>query len=434
MYFVKNAFHNLLLSIGLLCLSSPLRAESPSLTLSEAYKKALIKSETIGISKEQANSAQARYEEALAALFPQFRSVTNQRFRNDVAFGRNSVAGNDLATSGSSRALSKHPLESTITLSQPIFSGFREYFATKAEKAGVQAARLDQKREEELLYQDVAEVFYQTLYYQEDTKILSTSIKILTDRINELKKFVELGKSRQSEIEAAFADNASLEATHAQSQGLLNASKEMLAFLIGEEASTITSLKQPQESPPPPLQELLNRGELRSDIQANLERASGAHNMVTVAKRERWPNLSLNGTYYAYEDPDINREWEMLLRLDIPLFDGGAIGARIDQSRAQERTALLTAQQTRRVAERDIRIAYSDVLSSKKESLKLKALVDAAQKNYEAQHADYGHGVVTNVDVLNALKTLQDAKRRYLTSRATLQTNIAKLRVATGDI
>lgn len=404
------------------------------LTLEGCYALAQKQSEAVAISAEQAKIAQGKYDEAFAALLPNIRTGASQRFRNDPSFGRNNVANNDIATGGSSRALSKHPFEATVTVSQPVFSGFREYFTSRAGKAELEAAKLDAKRKEELLYQDVANIFYQTLYYQEDSNILDSSDKILSERIEELKKFINLGKSRESEIQAAIADQASLGASKAQTEGLFNASKEMLAFLIGKDSSTFSLRKDLAPTTISPIGPLITQGKTRADVEASVKRTEGASHAVTATERSRWPALTANGTYYTFENPELNRDWEVLFRLDVPIFEGGAIDARIDQSRAQMRAATLLANQTRRAAERDIKIAYGNVVSSQREVKTLQTLVSAAQKNYEAQHLDYSRGVVTNVDVLTALKTLQDSKRRLIAAQSDLQTNIVKLNVAAGVV
>ncbi len=404
------------------------------LTLKGCYLLAQKQSETIAIGTEQIKIAQGKYEEAFAAILPNIRAGVTQRLRNDPNFGRNNVAGNDIATGSASRALSKHPLESTVTFSQPIFSGFREYYVSRASKAEVEATKLDTKRKEELLYQDVADIFYQTLYYQEDNNILDASDKILSERIEELKKFITLGKSRESEIQAAIADKASLGASKAQTEGLFNASKEMLAFLIGKDATSFSLVKDTSTPPLSPIDPLIMQGKSRADVEASIKRAQGTHDAVTAAERSRWPLLTANGSYFSYENPDLNRDWEVLFRIDMPLFEGGAIDARIDQSRAQLRAATLLANQTRRAAERDIRIAYGNVVSSQHEVKTLTLLVRAAEKSYEAQHLDYSRGVVTNLEVLTALKTLQDSKRRLTAAQADLKTNIVRLNVAAGVV
>jgi outer membrane protein len=83
---------------------------------------------------------------------------------------------------------------------QPIFSGFREFYNASANKADIKARKLDKERAYQLLYLDVADVFYQILMYERDLKLLREIETSLEKRVSDFNKRVELGKSRSGDL------------------------------------------------------------------------------------------------------------------------------------------------------------------------------------------------------------------------------------------
>ncbi|MBN8547927.1 MAG: TolC family protein [Deltaproteobacteria bacterium] len=423
-------------SFALFILSvSVCNAQEPhSLTLSEAYDLALKQSELLQRRTEAIKEAKARYDEAIAALYPNVHALASQRFRNTAQLGGSPSTGDINNDSGSYRTGSKHPVETSIFVRQPIFTGFREHYLAAASKGEMIAIGYDQTRDRQLLYEDVADVFNQILYYTDDLKILRKTEDVFKRRIEELRQFIKLGKSRDSEIDAAQSDVADLGATEARVTGLLGASKELLAFLIGKEASTFKLEGAPSLEVIPTLEDSLTRARERADIKANKARVDSAGKEIVAAERERWPVISLDGNYYPYEDPDSDRQWDVVFRFDLPLYEGGAIDARVEQYRAKARAAALLTQENSRAAEREVRVAYNNVTAAKAELTKLESLVETTRKNYEAQRRDYELGVVTNLEVLTAIRSIQEAERRRLEAQTILRNNIVKLRVASGEI
>lgn len=420
--------------VWFMVLSAPCYADKPAaLSLEECYRLAVAQSEVLKLREEDVRLAEARYQEALSALYPKVDLSASQRIRNSNS-GSNGSFDNGTSNNGGFNNQGKHPFETNLGVRQPIFTGFRDYYIAKATEIEIDALRLEKGRSDQLLYQDVADVFEQVVYYTNDLAILKKTEKILQQRIVDLREFIKLGKSRDGEIAAAEADMAGVGSTAARVNGLLDASKEMLAFLIGRESNSI-KLSAGNASPPvPALNELISTSQKRLDIQAVEQRIESSKLEITAAEREHWPTVSLEGNYYPYEHPDRDRDWDVFLEMSVPLFDGGGIDARIEQSRSKNRSLQISGQQAKRETERDVRRLYSDMQASKNEVSRLKNLVSASRKSYDAQRRDYELGVVTNLDVLAAIRVVRDAERQLLSAETSLKTTTVKLLVAAGGL
>jgi outer membrane protein TolC len=182
------------------------------------------------------------------------------------------------------------------------------------------------------------------------------------------------------------------------------------------------------------LEQYVLKGKERADIRASTNQLASLTKQVSVASRERLPAINLSGNYYPYQDPDSAQDWDISVSLQVPLFDAGRISSRVSQQEALRRQGELNLQQLYRTAERDIRSSYALLLASRAREKSLATLVADAEKSYESQRADYKLGIVTNIDVLQAIRQVEDAKRRLLAAGVESHINSIKLAVASGDL
>lgn len=409
------------------------------LSLDDCYKLTLERSERLQIKSSEVAIAKAQYDQAFSVLFPNISLGADQVYRDNSDFGRVSRAGSTVedgagSSGGQGGSLGRSQLVSTIHLTQPIFHGFRNVLLADALKFNQQASELDETRERELLFLDVAELFYQALFFEADIDVFEKTDDVLQQRIKELKEFVNLGKARESEILAAQSELADLRATKERSKGSLSSTKELLAFLVGIPAATFSLNYTPWVGVDQSLSNAISKALERTDLKAHKMRVEATTLNTTAVERERWPAIDLESNGYAFEDPDRNRDWDVLLRLEMPIFDAGRITARADEARAQQKISELNRDALKRSIEREVRVAYSAIDSTKAQASALKELVSTSRRNYESQRKDYSLGVVTNLEVLQAIRTTQDSERRLKLAELELDLNHQRLDVAVGGL
>lgn len=406
-------------------------ADSRGFSLQQIYNKTLQKSESLQITAQDIRVAQAQYEEAISAIYPQLHLKLFERIRDNG--NANSTQGNNSGTGSGFVGTRDDRFQAALNVTQPLFSGFRDFLLADAAEYEIAARQKTLERQRELLYQDVAELFYQALLYQRDISEIERTESVLKERIKELGEFVKLGKSKDSESISAQADLTDASVTKVQVQGLLNATKELLAFLTGIPSAQLLLADTPPLLKIEGVEYYVSLGKDRSDIKALDQRVRSTEKQVTAAERERWPSLSLEGNYYPVQSPDNNQNADVLFMMDLPLFEGGRIDARVEQQKALQTSTKLQRQQLERTAEKEVRVAYANFEQSRSEKSQLKKLVATTQKNYESQKKDYSLGVVTNLEVLQAIQQLQNAKRRLLKASIDEQVNRVKLLVAAGS-
>ncbi len=423
---IKTA-HKILWTI-LLCLQAVPAFAVPPLTLTDAYHRALETSESLKLTESDVQLAEIRYRQAIAAAFPEIDANLEERVRNSAeSSSQNSGSGNRNFGEGS-----KDQFEGFFSLHQPIFRGFREFILADAARAEGRAAELNVTRSRELILKDVADIFYQILLYERDLDELSRTERILKDRRAELVKYQSLGKSRDSELQAADADISALLASIERGRGLLAESRELLAFLTGLPATEIAVQERDLFGPEAPLAEYLERGQSRSDLQGLAELKNSADIQLKAASRERWPSVSLDGNAYVIEDPSNERDWDLTLNLQVPVFDGGRISSRISERELESSRSALRVAEGRRIAEREIRVSYSNLKAAQATAEKVQSLVANSEKSYQSQRADYELGVVNNLTVLESIRQLQAARRQLLSALVDSSRFRVALEVAAG--
>jgi len=90
----------------------------------------------------------------------------------------------------------------------------------------------------------------------------------------------------------------------------------------------------------------------------------------------------------------------------------------------------LDVSRTQRLAEQEVRSLYQSVVLDRSQLAALETAVEATRKNYEAQQRDYRYGLVTNLDVLQALTVYQENERALDRARYTAKLNYVRLQAA----
>ncbi|MBU1912996.1 MAG: TolC family protein [Candidatus Omnitrophica bacterium] len=394
--------------------------KSSKLTLGECYRLALKQSETIAINSEVIREAEARFTQALGTILPQVSFVWTQTNQD------------------SERAFSSYnhngSFESKFVFKQTLFSGFKEF-------AGMAGSRLEQKqrinekkRAEELLFVDVADAFYLLLEEQEDLKTMALIRKALNDRIVELKKREDVGRSRHSEIVNAETQlyNIEAEIQLVKSQELV--AKELLAFLIGRDPGALLDKEDTPDSLEPESFYAVNFGS-RSDVKA-FDFATGvAKKEAYIAKTALLPTVTVQGDYYERRNTTpLDVSWDTVLKISVPIFEGTTTYGNIAQANAKSREAKLQYNRAKRLAIQDIHDSYVKAYSAILRSNAMEKALKSAELNYSLQKEDYRNNLVSNLDVLTAIQNFGNTRRSYMNAFYEKKRAYWQLQAATGNI
>lgn len=163
--------------------------------------------------------------------------------------------------------------------------------------------------------------------------------------------------------------------------------------------------------------------ESRPDVHQAEQAMMAANANIGVAKAALYPSISLTGSFggESVELGDVlksaARIWSLGLALDLPIFNGGKLNARVDQASAKQKQALASYQGTLQTAFREVNDALVNVrqykaretIAQKQQSI-AKRILDVAQNRYLAGYAAY-------IDVLDAQRSHHQATQSFVQSR-----------------
>jgi len=401
-----------------LCLGAgPTAAAEEALTLDEYFAQALVRSEVVATQSELILQAEERYRQAKSTLRPTLDGVASYTWLDKGA--RDTTANP-----------TRQP-HARLTATQPLFRGFREFASMRQTQALIDAQGEDYRQARTQLFKDVAQNFYDVLALEQDLKNFDEQINLNLQREKELQDRVRIGRSRTGETLAVQTTISTLRAQVEQLQAQLAAAREAFAFLSGLPADTPLRDTETLPASLDTLETYLARLELRPDVKAAQQRLTAAQENISVARGARQPSLDLNANRYLERKGSLEGvDWDVQLALTIPLYSGGIRQSQVREAVSLSTQAELGASQVRRQAEQEIRSLHQSVVYDRSQLAALEKATEAARKNYEVQRRDYRLGLVTNLDVLQALTVFQDNQRALDRARYTAKLDYLRLEAA----
>ncbi len=388
-----------------------------ALALEEYFSAALARSEVVATQSELIRQAEERHQQARAALYPTLNGVASYTRIDEGATDTSANPRNQRNT--------------RLAATQPLFRGFRD-FATLRQTQALRGAQDDDWRAARVqLFKDVAQNFYDVLSLEQDLKNLDEQIDQHLQREKELQDRVRIGRSRVGEVLTVQATIGTLRALVEQQRAQLSAAREAFAFLSGMAPSTPLRDNEILPATVEPLDTYLARLTVRPDVKAAQQRLTASQENVAVARGAHLPSLDLNANRYLDRTGSLRDvDWDVQLALTVPLYAGGSVQSKIREAASQRTQAELDESRVRRLAEQDIRAGHQTAVLDRNQLDALEKATDAARKNYEAQRHDYRLGLVTNLDVLQALTAFQENQRALDRARYATKLNYLRLEAA----
>lgn len=403
-----------LLSLSLMTLL--LSAESQAVTLGESFNSALINNQTDNINESRLRQSLELRTKGQGSYYPTLSIrgtyLKQERFEDQKTLGLN--------------------------LTTSLYNGGRDRQLIRNADASIKIAQNQRQLDRVSLYMDVVDSYYTYLMNLNDIKNLDLLKKQSQERANEIKKRLQIGRSRRGELLQAEAQLASVDAQTYDGQGLLKQSEARFYILTGLNKEQLMDLKFDDKISDKTLKEYLDMAYAREDFQNKQLEIQQFEGDVKISKAYYLPTLDLLSNYYAIKEGGStstrNSDWDVGLNLTIPLYEGGVSQALVRESveKAQSARYQLTDYQKSITIEVTSRYEmfhrYYDQIKA------FDTALDKAQKSYEETLKDYRLGLVTNLDVLSSLNLYLDSKRNAERTRIQAVMNQKLLEAAAGVV
>jgi outer membrane protein len=390
----------------LLLLSDTVLARQ-TITLDDAYQRALSRSERIKISRESLFQAREEVLRKKSALYPKITADLSY-LQRPKALRRDRFL---LRSESETRAV--------FNLSQPLYTGGRAMARYRSALLSRKSASFGLALTKEDLLFEIAGAYYEALKSKNNVDIAIKELERLKAHLNSAKKRFQVGEVTKMVLFRAEAELSDVRAKLIRARNHEIAMKDRLALLAEIQGDFDLSDPPAVSLPERSKSEWVDLSQTtRLEIKQGEIHTDQANEDILFARGSYYPLISLDLEYHwVDQDPQsdflIRNDPLALLKLTMPIFEGNLRSAELAQANSRLRETDLIRQQTREEIGLEVREAILQLSSLSGELEHLKNRVRFARTAYSLASRQFDVGLGTHIDVLDASAELLDAERRF---------------------
>lgn len=393
--------------------------------LDQAVQSSLQKNEVVGQSKEQVVQVEELKKQATGAVLP------------TIALEGSYLVQPEVSDPVAAEFFPDRQTTANVSLNQPLFRGLREFAAIRRQNNLVAAQKQTLQLEMMALYQKVADSYMDVLSLEQDIRNIEAQRTIYQDRVKDLQARSRRGESSANEAFQAQSTSAALDADLQIQSGKLKTARENFAFLTGLPVDTkLDDIPENAVMTLSPLADYLAKVEDRPDVKVKMQQTEASDEEVSFAKGAHWPTLDLTANYYLIRPEGFTEDlkWDVLLKMKLPLYEGGATQSKVREAASKRAGANLALNEARRKAEAEIKSLHESLRLRADQIKYLKLSAELAEKNYKFLLRDSRRGLARSTDVQVGLTEYRGQKRAYDAARYQAQLERIRLDLASANI
>jgi outer membrane protein len=446
-------------SLALLCagFSLALPAAAIGADFAQVYQDALANDPTFQQAHATYMAAREARPEAWALLLPQISGSAGKFLTNTAGLSTSSF------NTGPTGKVTPGPFYSTthtnttqwsLNLTEDLFS-WGDWMGLKSANSQVAEAQATYEAAAQNLILRVATAYFNVLSALDTLQAQQSSLQAFDLQLQQANKRYQVGLIAITDVEQARAARDTAAAAVISAKEALASAEDQLEVITGRQYDTLSEpgADMPLVTPNPANQNQWVQTSLQQNLTLIASRlaADVARDNVRIAFGGHLPIISLvasrsfnsSSTDESVVNPDFgtfnglpgwSNDRQIGLQITVPIFSGGGTEARVHQAQYQWIAAKDAMEQASRSTVQQARDAYLGVISGIAHVQALQQALTSSQTAYRATEAGYRVGTQTEVDVLNALSTLVQAKTNYASSRYAYITSVVQLRYAAGTL
>lgn len=421
-------------------LASALGVASPSVTWAQSLEDALAAAYASNPTL-QARRAQLR---AVDQGVPLAKSGWRPRISVNGETGWQRT-NRDLGT-GSFDSITTRPSSVTVSITQPVFTGFRTFAQVDQAENNVLAERANLVSVEQQILLDAATAYLNVVRDRAVVELNKNNEDVLGRQLEATQDRFRVGEITRTDVAQSEARLSGAHADTANAEASLESSTANFFRVVGLQPDDLTS---PDAVPtlPVSLDEALERA-LASNpsIQAAEYNWRAAQDEIRNQRGRLLPEVSVNGSYfYGWNQGNLeNSEQETLaatLNVTVPIYQGGGVYAQLRQAKHSAGQARLQLDEARTQVRERTQQAWEQIVATRASIQSLEAQIQAAEIALEGVQREAQVGARTVLDVLDAEQELLNARvnlvraqRDELVAGYTLLSSIGGLTAASLDL
>lgn len=324
-----------------------------------------------------------------------------------------------------------------ISLSQPIFNGFRTVEGTKAAEARVDAGRQTLLQTEQEVLFSVVQAYMDVYAGRQLVALQRQNVTALRAQLRASQERFNVGEITRTDVEQSRASLAAAQTSLTNAQATLAGDVAEYMRVIGNEPGKLNYPKITKL--PKSLKAALQMaGETNPRILANAFVEIATQHDIGVERSALLPQVSLDAeaalSKNLDEDTDANQSATAALSVRVPIYDGGLTYSRVRQAKqlaSQQRIAVIEVARAVRQAVAASWNAYVGLTSIIRDA---RTQVSAAELALNGVQQEYQAGTRTTVDVLNAQRDIVVARTTLVNAEKNRVVAAYQLLAAVGHL
>ncbi|MBP2651771.1 MAG: tolC 2 [Firmicutes bacterium] len=328
--------------------------------------------------------------------------------------------------------------DNSLSLKYPLYTGGSVEGQIDEAKLSLKVSDLSIEATKQQLKQTVTNDYFNVLQYRNNLAVSRESVDNYTSHLKNVELQYSAGIVAKTDVLSSQVSLANAQASLIKAQNNYDLAVATLNNAIGLSLDTEVNIKEDlkYDSYTMSLADctkyaLANRPEM-AQYQAKIDSAKAG---VKVAQSGHRPTVNLFATE-DWHDSEFagldNNNWAVGLTATWSILDAGLTDSKIKQADYGVKTAEVNASQKRDSIMLEVRQYYLSLREAEKRIETTQVAVNQAQENLKIAEVRYGSGVGTNLDVLDAVLALNQAKTNYIQALYDYNTSKASLAMAMG--
>jgi outer membrane protein TolC len=416
------------------------------LTLEESIAIALKHSFVINIAKEGTKGAEAQKKEAMTGFLPKFSTSYSYTRLNKAPY----MAGFSFPTVP---PITVGPVDMGtvnnynwgIEARQPLFAGGGILANYEASKVAENAARVEETAKTLDVIQDVKIAYFNILRTQRLTDTARQQVEMLGAHSEVAENFFRVGLIPKNDMLQAEVELANGKQTLVKAKNAVQLTKARLNTILKRDVLTPVEIVDILDYQPmrQSFDECVGLArQHRPELKISALRVEQAGKMVSAAKSEFFPAVSLVGNYARFGDTASlsgtqykdAESWQVMAVASWNFWEWGKTKYRVDAGKARENQAM---DQTRELNDQialEIKNAFLVLQEAESQIAVSQKVIEQAEENFRIAEARYKERVARSTEVLDAQTLLTKAKAEYANALADYNIAHARLQRAMGVV
>jgi len=315
-----------------------------------------------------------------------------------------------------------HPKGVGVGLVQPIFSGFRTLNGVRAAEATVRAGRESLRIVEQSVLLEAVTAYLDVVRDQAILRLRENNVNVLTRELRATQDRFAVGEVTRTDVAQAEARRAGAVSALDLARANLKTSRATYERVIGHPPSNLEDPRPVSRTLPSSLNEAIAIGSRENPtVVSALYLEQGARYTVDQIWGELLPTVQLEANYQKNYDSakgvDENDATTVTGRLNVPIYEGGEVYARVRQAKHTHVSRLQEIEQAKTENQATVVSAWSQLLAARAQVESDQVQVTAARTALTGVREEERVGQRTLLDVLNAEQELLNAEVQLATDR-----------------